>query len=279
VPSASAPPAPSSASREGVLREADWAPGPCRPRLTPRSLHVWRADLSDVADEVREWLSREEAERAAGFADRRRGLMWARARGVLRGLLATYLRVEPAALELSLGARGKPEVDSPPGAGVSFNVSHSRSIALYAFSQAAPVGVDVQTAPGRSIDMPAIARRAFGGREARRLAALEPGQLEREFLCAWTRHEAALKCLGKGIGGGVSDASGPGARARLWVCQLELGGGGAAAVALPAEPDQMRCWSWSSAGEAICGADAERARGRSSSFFRRRSARDRRRGT
>jgi 4'-phosphopantetheinyl transferase len=139
-------------------------------------------------------------------------------------------------LRIEAGANGKPElVGDFRGPAISFNLSHSGEIALYAFTRAGPVGVDVEVAR-RPIDSLALARRAFGRDEADRLAQLDPESRELEFLRAWVRHEAAVKLLGTGIGGKPAAGFGP------WFADLEIGARAAAAVALAAPPSELRCW-------------------------------------
>ena len=121
-------------------------------------------------------------------------------------------------------------------------MSHSGSLALYAFTQAGAVGVDVQVGRGR-IDHVAIAARAFGAEPARRLEGLAPSKREREFLRAWVSHEALLKCRGTGIGGTRASR---GARGREpWIAQLYPGPQASGAIALEQPPRVMRCWDWS----------------------------------
>jgi 4'-phosphopantetheinyl transferase len=178
---------------------------------------------------------------------------------VLRALLGKYEHVEPAAMRLDAEEAGKPTLTIPQrDASVSFNLSHSGPLALYAFTEAGAVGVDVQTVPARPIDHAAIAARLLGSREGRRLSELTPTEREREFLRAWARHEATVKCHGSGISGGAdartSDATEGVARARLWVAELDVGAGAAGAVALEQEPLEMRCWSYGATSGASDGA-------------------------
>jgi 4'-phosphopantetheinyl transferase len=221
--------------------EEAWAPGPLRPQLADGAVHVWRADLASVSKELGELLSREERERAARLVNEQRGELWRRSRGLLRALLGRYLQREPSSLRFALGEHGKPElVASSSAASLSFNMSHSGSLALFAFSSAGEIGVDVEVAR-RQIDEVAVARSTFGEVAARRLASLDPDSRRQEFLRAWTRHEAALKCLGVGIGGTLADVR----RSKLWVAELELGElDAAAAVAAERRARELRCWQW-----------------------------------
>lgn len=235
--------------------EHTWAPGPPRPLLADGSVHVWRADLAAVAGDVEELLCGEERARARRMANERDGELWRRSRGLLRALLGRYLQRDPRSLRFAAGEHGKPALareagGSPPARPrasadpasrreLSFNLSHSGGLALYAFSDAGAVGVDVEVAR-RPIDELAIAARALGAAQARRLRALDPAARRREFLRAWARDEAELKCLGLGVGGAPADAGGRG----LWVAELELGPGAAAAVAAERPARELRCWEW-----------------------------------
>lgn len=222
-----------------------WAPGPLCPRLADGAVHVWRADLADVSEKLAGLLSGDERARAARLVDTRRGELWRRSRGLLRTLLGRYLARDPSSLRFALGAHGKPVLVFDGEDSLSFNMSHSGSTALYAFTGAGEIGVDVETAR-RRIDEVAVARRALGRTTTARLEGLDPGTRRREFLRAWARHEAALKCLGVGIGGaGIgeprADAGGP----ELWVSELELGDlDAAAAVATDGQARGLRCWRW-----------------------------------
>jgi phosphopantetheinyl transferase len=143
-------------------------------------------------------------------------------------------------------------------------------LALYAFTYERAVGVDVEVVrrpsnegaipievegvgrpvnkhARRPLNEIAIARRAFGLERARRLEGLPPAIREREFLRAWVRHEAILKCRGTGIGARRSDRSREQADQStedLWVAALPIGSRAAAAVALVGAPLEVCCWEW-----------------------------------
>jgi len=210
---------------------------------------VWRADLTAVSDELAALLCAGERARAERLVSERTRRLWTRSRGVLRALLGLYLQRDPIALRFSTGSHGKPALTgggrrSPAAASsktklpqLSFNLSHSGDLALFAFTGAGPVGIDVEVAR-RPIDELAIAARTFGRKEARRLADLEPALRRREFLRAWTRHEAGLKCRGSGIGGSRASAG------RLWITELDVGATAAAAVALGRPARELHCFDW-----------------------------------
>jgi 4'-phosphopantetheinyl transferase len=236
-------------------------PGPRNPRLAAGSVHVWRADLARVGEDVLDLLSDAERDGEPQIARERDSAPPAgsrsRSRGVLKALLARYLQREASAVELAFGAHGKPELAGAEN-GLFFNLSHSRNLALYAFTTAGQVGLDVEVArertARRAADRVALARRAFGEREARRLGALEPGPREAEFLRLWVRHEAELKRSGVGLGGGgrastdgalagdspaaVDPSAGP------WITELDVGPRAAAALALGSRASELLRWEW-----------------------------------
>jgi 4'-phosphopantetheinyl transferase len=214
-------------------------------------VHVWHADLSAVDDSVLSLLSAAESARAGRLLGRRRRVLWPRARGLLRLLLSEYLAVEPQAVRFSDGRAGKPAL-SPETRSVypalRFNVSHSANIAVFAFTRAGEVGIDVEAPRAVPRDRVALTARLFGREHARRLSQHGARAREREFLRLWVRHEAAAKCSGEGIWGRRSREEVPRARARgrtgprePWVEELDLGSTLVAALAVEREPGEVVC--------------------------------------
>jgi 4'-phosphopantetheinyl transferase len=246
-----------TADRSAAAQRAAWAPGPQAPQLATGAVHVWRVDLDAVADGVLERLSSEERKRTAVIAVDRERARWSRSRGVLRELLARYAAGQTDRVELSIGSNGKPELSRRGGRELFFNLSHSRNLALYAFSRDAPVGVDIEVMRGErtgaGVDRIRVGRRAFGEHEARRLSRVAPERHEWEFLRAWTRHEAELKRLGRGIGGtraqrrpdgSCSPAQADDHRAAPATVELDVGVQAAAALALARRPGELWRWAW-----------------------------------
>jgi 4'-phosphopantetheinyl transferase len=132
--------------------------------------------------------------------------------------------------------------DAPASLDVRFNLSHSGDVALYAFALGREIGVDVELLRRPLGDVAQLAARVLGDAEAERLRAIEaPDVREREFLRVWTRHEAATKCRGTGIG--AAQAAAPDAPP-LWIVDLDPGPRGAAALALDGPSCELRRWRW-----------------------------------
>jgi 4'-phosphopantetheinyl transferase len=214
------------------------------------AVEVWVADLDEVPDELLALLSARERERAAQIRDERGRRRWSAARAVLRELLSRATCADLAELELELDANGKPRLRRPVEQGIGaaqervrFNLSHSGPLALYALCADNEVGVDVELAHrkgangGREL---AIARRMLGEQVASRLQALAPRERHEQFLRAWVAHEAAVKCLGVGLGG-TRQAS---ALAGVWVRPVELGPRAFGAIAVQGGPVAVRRRVW-----------------------------------
>lgn len=126
-------------------------------------------------------------------------------RAPLVALLAAYLGVPEAAIELVPDARGKPRLAGAHRQGqrpLHFNWSHSGDHALIALALDVVPGVDIERLrPNpRALD---IARRYFDPREADALAALPASAREGAFIGLWCAKEAVLKAAGTGLAFGL----------------------------------------------------------------------------
>lgn len=152
------------------------------------------------------------------------GSQRASARRALRAVLGHCLGQDPAEIELTTAAHGKPEL-ADPAAGIEFNLSHSGGLALVAVSASHPVGVDVERV-ARERNFVALAKRELGSEVVAALEAAPAKERAAIFYAAWARHEARLKCFGGGLGG-------PPPSEPVTVTDLAVGDGYAAALAVP----------------------------------------------
>jgi 4'-phosphopantetheinyl transferase len=169
-----------------------------RVRLSADEVHVWRASLdrspTDV-DRLHLLLAADERERATRFRFDRDRSRYVIGRGLLRLLLARYGGLAPAEIRFAYSAYEKPSLlDGGP----AFNVSHSGSIAMFAFCAHGDVGIDIE------IDEPdfaseQIAEHFFSPGEVAVLRSLPEAQRARAFLSCWTRKEAFIKARGDGL--------------------------------------------------------------------------------
>jgi 4'-phosphopantetheinyl transferase len=170
--------------------------------LPPDEVHLWRADLEAVAADESRWqrvLSSDESDRAARFHFPRDRQRFVASRAVLRAILAGYLATDPKGLSFSYSQKEKPSLGpADAGSDVTFNVSHSGGIALFAFTRRREIGVDVEQVR-RDSDLEAIARRFFSAHEQDQLAALPAEERINAFFRCWTRKECYIKATGDGL--------------------------------------------------------------------------------
>jgi 4'-phosphopantetheinyl transferase len=170
--------------------------------IEPDSLDLFWIPLDHPAHSVEETLpllTNEERERAGRFyfvEDRRR---WTLCRGILKTLLGLYLQREPAAIELSYGANGKPMIGGANGnGGLCFNLSHSAERMLLGLSTTPHIGVDTEfIKPVR--DFTDLAKRFFAEVEYDRILQSLPDERLKNFYRTWTKKEAFLKATGDGL--------------------------------------------------------------------------------
>jgi len=156
--------------------------------------HVYVARLGDAGPFL-PLLTDEERSRAERFQLGRVRDQFVAARGHLRALLGRYLGIEPRAVPVLYADGGKPHL--PEGYPLHFNISHTEGLAVFAVGHAR-VGVDVERI--RPIpDADGLVTRFFSRRECAQFHALPPGKRLAAFLRAWTRKEAVLKAIGRGV--------------------------------------------------------------------------------
>jgi 4'-phosphopantetheinyl transferase len=185
-----------------VRRTREWEKAPTRlPRLAAGDVDVWSVQLECSPAYVAvllHTLSDEECDRAERFHFERDQRPFICARGTLRRLLAEYLDAEARDLTFSYGPNGKPALSGRFERALTFNVSHSKELALVAIGRNVEMGVDVEAV--RSIDdADDIASRFFSPRETAQLRALPFPVRTQAFFACWTRKEAYLKALGSGL--------------------------------------------------------------------------------
>lgn len=232
-----------------------WEKAPASPTLPENQIQVWQLALPETGDEAAALLpllSADEAERAGRFLVPRARAAFALARGTLRLLLGAYLDIDPRQLRFVYNAQGKPCLE---GHELSFNLSHSQGLALYAFGRRLPLGIDVEGLRP-TVASAQIARRFFSAPEVAALERLAPEHRTEAFFNCWTRKEAYLKARGEGLSLGLQrfavSIDGPArlldseegeAETRRWrLCALAPRPGYVGALCAAAGDWQLRCF-------------------------------------
>jgi len=117
-------------------------------------------------------------------------------RTALRDYLAPLIGCAPAAVPLQIEPGQSPRLalaDRP----LHLSISHEAGLTLAALRSGGKVGVDLmRTAEAPLPDWEALAHDYLGPEVMDQLIGLDAAERPHGFARAWTRHEAALKCLG-----------------------------------------------------------------------------------
>jgi len=176
--------------------DCSWSPPPSDLMLADDEVHLWRAWVGQPTVRLRllyRILSVNERNRAGRFRfDLDRNRFIAR-RGLLRVILGRYLDLKPASIRFGYGPNGKPFLDEACNPDeLTFNLSHSEELAIYAISRKRKIGVDVERL--RPIpESDKIVADLYSS------TACRLGERAEAFLDWWTRHEAYLKASGNGL--------------------------------------------------------------------------------
>jgi len=243
-------------------------PWPSPSEQTPlgaAAVHVWRIRLDQspaMVESFRQLLAADERVRANRFhfeKDRRHFIV---ARGGLRKLLERYLGIAAADLRFAYADHGKPFL--APGtfgsrAPLKFNLAHSGSLAVYAFTSLGEIGIDLEQIKPEFTGED-IARRFFSATEVACLDQLPAAERPLAFFNCWTRKEAFIKAKGMGLSLGLDQFDvtlAPDQDAALlrtrweeseagrWSLRtLDIGAGYVGAVAVEAHNWQLNCWEF-----------------------------------
>lgn len=173
-----------------------WSEPPASLTLATGEVHVWRLALDQpesVVAEFRATLEADELERAERFHFEKHRRHFVVGRGGLRYVLSRYVDVQPEEFRFSYGEYGKPALE-----GLRFNMSHSHGVALFAVARDRELGVDVEhiRADFASED---IAQRFFSRVEVAVFNSLSKEEQVAGFFRCWTRKEAYIKAIGRGL--------------------------------------------------------------------------------
>ncbi len=170
------------------------------------TVHLWHAGIGvDDAEYERLGSVLNECEwtRARRFLSERHRHDYVAARGQLRWLLARYLSVAPGSIRFALGEHGKPHLaNAPPDQELVFNLSHTGPHVLFAVGRDSLLGVDIEAWRNIS-NLNSMVERCFAPAEQRYWSSLDADSRTPAFYAFWTRKEAFVKAVGRGISLGL----------------------------------------------------------------------------
>lgn len=161
---------------------------------------LWWEDIDRQIKRIPEFwiaLPEDERKRAERFRFDRHRERFIVCRGRLREILSGYWNGLPQAIRFRKGPGGKPAVNGN-NSEICFNLSHCGGRALYAVAYGREVGVDVEAVRPKP-KAAALVDRFFSANEKAAFQTLDPHDREVAFFAGWTRKEAYVKAVGKGL--------------------------------------------------------------------------------
>lgn len=171
--------------------------------LLPGMIHLYVVSVSEMQHDEAElvsYISPDEEARASRFINPVHGQQYRCIRGLLRKLLSHYLNTIPEQIQFSYAEHGKPMLINDPT--LYFNLSHSRDMAAFAFSQDHEVGVDIEYMRKQK-NLDGMIAHVGSTKEQVELKALNKTEAYAAFYRLWTRKEAFIKACGRGLGMGL----------------------------------------------------------------------------
>jgi 4'-phosphopantetheinyl transferase len=166
------------------------------PPVCEISVHTVQLASMGLEGRARAVLSPAELDRADRFvraADRRRYLL---SHLLLRRVLAWHTGETPGRLVFGSGDYGKPYLEQWPHC--RFSLSHAEEWALVAVTEGADIGADIEPVRAMS-DRDALVARFFAAEERVAYERLPEAVRDDAFFAVWTRKEAYVKALGRGL--------------------------------------------------------------------------------
>jgi 4'-phosphopantetheinyl transferase len=162
-------------------------------------VHIWRLYLPDFTQDtanLAKLLSPDELHRAERFHFPIHQERFIITRGLLRKTLNLYTTIASDALIFHYGEHGKPCLANNDF-DLRFNVSHSHDMAVFAFTVHKEIGIDIEKIELSFKD--SVAKRFFSPAEYQELVQLPETEQVIAFYKIWSRKEALIKALGKGL--------------------------------------------------------------------------------
>ncbi|MDP4206028.1 MAG: 4'-phosphopantetheinyl transferase superfamily protein [Bacteroidota bacterium] len=167
--------------------------------IEDNEIHIWHADLLPEkwnTQELTEVLSEDERTRAQNFKFQCHREYFILRRYLLRAILSKYCHCNPSDLEFRYTGYQKPFISTPEYNSIKFNASFSDNLLLIGITMQREIGVDIE----RQHIIPDIERVAFDHFSTNEFNLFKEASCNEEiFFKIWTRKEAFIKAVGKGM--------------------------------------------------------------------------------
>lgn len=240
-----------------------WNSPPLDLTLDLGEIHVWRVSLDQTESclqTLQQTLSTDERTKADRFRFPKDRSQFIVSRGALRAILSRYLNISSHILRFDYNPYGKPSLIVAQGGNtLCFNLSHSRGIALIAITKNRDIGVDIEGINAKFSCLE-IAEKFFSPLESSVLRSLPEHLQATAFFTCWTRKEAYIKAVGKGLSiplnqfdvslapgepAALLNVEGNPEEASKWsLIELFPCSDMVAAVAVAGDCWKLHCWEW-----------------------------------
>lgn len=169
-------------------------------QLEENEVHIWSANLMTTAEEEAQQgllLTPDERERSECFHFPIHKKRFTAARATLRQILSVYLSLPASDIRFAYTEHEKPHLGMTDSNSLEFNLSHSGDLAIYAFTLNHAVGIDIEKM--KDTYQQTVAERYFSARENADLLSLPLEERVLGFYRVWSRKEAMIKAVGKGL--------------------------------------------------------------------------------
>lgn len=185
------------------MPNTEWSTAPPNPQLSGQQIHIWRVDIAPSSptdcQDLESLLTESERVRAKRFLAAKHRGRFVLGRARMRQILGRYANQRPEDVELQFENLGKPFfADQELNQRFQFNFSNSSDLAICAVTLKDPIGVDLERVREMS-NMLGLAKRFFANSETERLLSQPSAAQPDAFFRLWTRKEAWLKAIGKGL--------------------------------------------------------------------------------
>jgi 4'-phosphopantetheinyl transferase len=240
-----------------------WNSPPLDLTLDLDEIHVWRVSLDQTESclqSLQQTLSTDERAKADRFVFPKDRSQFIVSRGALRAILSRYLNISSHIWRFDYNPYGKPSLIVAQGGNtLRFNVSHSRGLALIAITKNRDIGVDIEGI-NPNFSCLEIAEKFFSPLENSVLRSLPEHLQPTAFFTCWTRKEAYIKAVGKGLSiplnqfdvslapgepAALLNVEGNPEEASKWsLIELFPSSDMVAAVAVAGDCWKLHCWEW-----------------------------------
>jgi 4'-phosphopantetheinyl transferase len=165
-------------------------------------VHIWSVDLDHLklpCNEAVQMLPEFEKKKSERFRFEILRTRYIKGHYMLRSLLGMYLGIDFFNQEFHINKYGKPSLkNTRADDSIYFNMSNSENTCICVFRQHGDIGVDVEKIHDLP-DMDRIVERFFSPDENEIFCSLPDHDKKTSFFKYWTRKEALLKAMGRGL--------------------------------------------------------------------------------